>query len=153
MKRRTSGAIEGNREEKPQISPLRCAPVEMTKLLHGIANYPVDARRSMAQQICHLDRSAAEWRDLRFLFPGSHTPSKSIVVFPVCTGSPALPIAMGINVWEFWYLAKEVESREPLPVGRDPGPSHPPNAPRPCWYWVAPVWWSATVPARWESRT
>jgi hypothetical protein len=28
---------------------------------------PVGTRMLMAQQICHLDRSAAEWRDLRFL--------------------------------------------------------------------------------------
>jgi hypothetical protein len=27
------------------------------------------------QQICHLDRSVAEWRDLRFLLSGTHTPS------------------------------------------------------------------------------
>jgi hypothetical protein len=32
----------------------------------------VDTRPSIAQQICHLDRSAAEWRDLRFLFGSSH---------------------------------------------------------------------------------
>jgi hypothetical protein len=79
---------------KPQISPLRCAPVEMTKgrgalpgrvvaeqklfidrgamglrptqgdekrLLFG--NYSLRKRPS---PLCHLDRSAAQWRDLRF---------------------------------------------------------------------------------------
>jgi hypothetical protein len=71
------------REEKPQISPLRCTPVprhagtgEMTNLLsHGPAciHWIVGNFRATT---CHLacpgvpwDRSAAEWRDLRFLFP------------------------------------------------------------------------------------
>jgi hypothetical protein len=38
------------------------------------------------QQICHLDRSAAEWRDLRFLFH-SHTPSKGqMILLGLCMG-------------------------------------------------------------------
>ena len=44
-------------------------PFKITSLLHTeIANYPVDTRPSVPQQICHLDRSVAEWRDLWFLF-------------------------------------------------------------------------------------
>jgi hypothetical protein len=46
------------KHRKPQISPLRYAPVEMTNLLNGL--------KSGLQQICHLDRSVAQWRDLRF---------------------------------------------------------------------------------------
>jgi len=29
-----------------------------------MSEYPIDRRAEMAQQICHLDRSEAQWRDL-----------------------------------------------------------------------------------------
>ena len=56
-------------KKKPQISPLRCAPVEMTILLlmHGGVSSMAGNTNSTQQQNCHLDRSAAQWRDLRFL--------------------------------------------------------------------------------------
>jgi hypothetical protein len=55
-------------------------PVEMTNLLQQMPLSTQWAEQpSVAQQICHLDRSVAEWRDLRFLF-GSYTPSSAPVM-------------------------------------------------------------------------
>jgi hypothetical protein len=71
-------------ERKPQISPLRCAPVEMTILLEDrirrfqekSAELPIPRLRSGGQREgqrlpfpCHPDRSEAERRDLRFRGP------------------------------------------------------------------------------------
>ncbi len=99
------------RRKKPQIPPLRCAPVGMTKKLSRVRWYPTQAKTGLEwgtqrlltmkqskkshnlgmtirspcksfsenyltlQQSCHPDRSALQWRDLRFLFAGSNTPS------------------------------------------------------------------------------
>jgi hypothetical protein len=52
------GAIQVAEELLPCTSPLRCAPVEMTIHLGNA--------KSRLEMNCHLDRSAAEWRDLQF---------------------------------------------------------------------------------------
>jgi hypothetical protein len=57
--------------KKPQVPPLRFAPVGMTILLQGqrfLAGYLLRARQN-----CHPDRSEAQWRDLRFRLPGTRT--------------------------------------------------------------------------------
>jgi hypothetical protein len=46
-------------KEKQQVPPLRFAPVGMTNLF--------GAQVISQQQICHRDRSEAQWRDLLFL--------------------------------------------------------------------------------------
>jgi hypothetical protein len=53
--------------EKPQISPLRYALVEMTILLQRSRSVARGETHHALKQNCHLDRSAAKWRDLRFL--------------------------------------------------------------------------------------
>jgi hypothetical protein len=44
---------------KPQVSPLRYAPVEMTNLLLCIATFSMENQPQLRKQICHLDRSVA----------------------------------------------------------------------------------------------
>jgi hypothetical protein len=63
-------ALESAREpeEKPQIPPLRCAPVGMTILWDHSQPFVDRFATISVQQNCHPDRSAAQWRDLRFLF-------------------------------------------------------------------------------------
>ncbi len=55
-------------EEKPQVSPLRYTPVEFYCRFKYFS-----PKLLRAQQNCHPDRSVAEGRDLRFLFPFSYT--------------------------------------------------------------------------------
>ena len=52
-------------ERKPQVPPLRFAPVGMTILLRSAE---LQREKSDPQLNCHPDRSEAQWRDLRFLF-------------------------------------------------------------------------------------
>jgi hypothetical protein len=72
-----------NTEKQPHISPLRCAPVEMTIRLGSAKSrfkdgLPLGNPKSrlemhcllgtlsfVPKMNCHLDRSAAEWRDLQ----------------------------------------------------------------------------------------
>jgi hypothetical protein len=72
-----------------EISPLRFAPVEMTRCGRTNTAFtminvgchdsfgsepsrcPVEEQPFVIPQNCHLDRSEAEWRDLRFLSPAS----------------------------------------------------------------------------------
>jgi hypothetical protein len=56
--------------KKPQVPPLRFAPVGMTILLRGLKDLLLELLR--AQQNCHPDRSEAQWRDLRFFPEYSH---------------------------------------------------------------------------------
>jgi hypothetical protein len=75
----SGGLVGSEKPEKTQISPLRCAPVEMTILFEGVVGLLFEGVVGLStgdtaaslQQNCHLDRSVAEWRDLRFL-PGPH---------------------------------------------------------------------------------
>jgi hypothetical protein len=62
-----------NPKKKPQVPPLRYAPVGMTILFEGKWLTRVgEVETSTLQKNCHPDRSVAQWRDLRFLFGFSH---------------------------------------------------------------------------------
>jgi hypothetical protein len=68
-------------KEEPQVSPLRYAPVEMTihfvdwvlrfgrtsNQCQTVLGVFLEKRNSADRMNCHLDRSVAQWRDLRFL--------------------------------------------------------------------------------------
>jgi hypothetical protein len=62
------------RGKEPQVPPLRFAPVGMTICRGG--KY-LSLKLLRTQQNCHPDRSEAQWRDLRFFPPSTHTPSKA----------------------------------------------------------------------------
>jgi hypothetical protein len=47
---------------------LRYAPVEMTIHFEGKFRFSRKSTKASSQQTCHLDRSVAQWRDLRFLW-------------------------------------------------------------------------------------
>src|SRR5580704_9288106 len=53
------GRTDRGSRGKPQISPLRYAPVEMTSLLQRSHNFSPEKYRFSPEQICHLDRSVA----------------------------------------------------------------------------------------------
>src|SRR3984957_14234154 len=102
-------SVEKHLQEKtvePQISPLRCAPVEMTKGRAALPRIVVAKRRRFLTgratcnfchldicvgpnnpPLCHLDRSEAEWRDLRS--PITQPPLRTTTALPfvISTGA------------------------------------------------------------------
>jgi hypothetical protein len=61
----------GENEKEQQVPPLRYAPVGMTHLLDiggFYLNTSLGFGISVPKQMCHPDRSVAQWRDLLFLF-------------------------------------------------------------------------------------
>jgi hypothetical protein len=72
---RTHGPCRHSRSGKS-----RYAPVEMTKLRLCNRIFSHGKSALIPQQLCHLDRSAAQWRDLRFPLP-VRTQILSVMIF------------------------------------------------------------------------
>jgi hypothetical protein len=85
----------------------------MTGLFVGEFSISRESTSLSLQQICHLDRSAAEWRDLRFsLRPREDTVTGGV---PRDEGSPALVVAGVVALVLAWLAARDV-AQQPVAV-------------------------------------
>ena len=72
-------------EEKPQVPPLRYAPVGMTILSGPLTSLFLTVFGTISlQKNCHPDRSVAQWRDLRFI-SSSHADSSVLGILAFST--------------------------------------------------------------------